>query len=609
MDALLAHVPECKACSEDRPVAAAAQSEEDSSFFPLTSPQGEPQEEKKAADSIKAAAEQAEAPPHLSVAAQEAVASLLNAPSPLSGHTALYAVALYPSDHTVGFVERLVRRRADPNVIGCLANKGGGFGSGANQHGETALVAAARRGETSLIKKLIDLGADVNARAADGSRILHVGVERGDRIALEALLRAPGCNVDVVDPRGRTALVTALKCGSTELAKVLIHAACNVDARDVNGAAPILHAANVHSESLCTLMLERRADPDAADPADHSHIIHLSVQARNEVLFSALLAARADIHAPHPRDGRTPLHLAAGVRMAPLVGMLISLEAQVDARSAVGDTPLRLAVQSHDLESVELLCRAKADPNAANRSGCAAVHAAVSSGNTRMTELLVQLGADVHLADARRWRPIHYGASGGSGEVVEYLLNCRANLWAKSYYGRTPHDLGRNGATEALVNASMKNPPPPEYAKTGPLEVPRLATTVIPKKPAMKRPASARSQPKVYASSGGQSGGGTGSVSAHETSIQSTSNRSAPLQVDVGTSVDGGSLPAQESIQTSGTQISDTPMDSLTKTSEGLLPPIVSASKLRAGGTPRGAKKDGILDIRLIGTGVRRQQT
>eukprot|EP00927_Polykrikos_kofoidii_P029815 TRINITY_DN25710_c0_g1_i1.p1 TRINITY_DN25710_c0_g1~~TRINITY_DN25710_c0_g1_i1.p1 ORF type:complete len:1406 (-),score=194.74 TRINITY_DN25710_c0_g1_i1:104-3790(-) len=366
-----------------------------------------------------------------------ALTGFLNSPDPVTGHTPLYAAALYPSDYTIGVVIRLVKRSADANLRD-------------PQCSEPPLVAAVRRGEASLVRAFVDLSADINVRAADGQTALQVSICRGEQDVFKEVLQTPGCDIDGSDLRGRTALVTALRCRNCEFISHLIEARCDVDARDTGGAAPILHAAAVPDAETCALLLSSWADCNAVDPTDGSHVLFSAFRRQNIGLLQALLRAKANVHARHPQERRLPLHFAAALRMSAVAEALIAFHAEVDGQSDIGDTPLRLAVQTRSLDVIEILCEAAADPNSPNKSGCAAIHAAVASGKHDLVQLLMRYRADVHLADSRRWRPLHYGATSGSADVVECLLHGRANPHARSFHGRTACELARSGTEDAM---------------------------------------------------------------------------------------------------------------------------------------------------------------
>src|SRR5262249_15411433 len=71
--------------------------------------------------------------------------------------------------------------------------------------GYTALHTAAFRGRAEIAKLLIDRGADVNGTASDGFTPLHQAAWRGN-CAVARLLLAAGADVNARDDKGRTPL-------------------------------------------------------------------------------------------------------------------------------------------------------------------------------------------------------------------------------------------------------------------------------------------------------------------------------------------------------------------------------------------------------------------
>ena len=67
-----------------------------------------------------------------------------------------------------------------------------------NPDGKTALHVAAVRDKDHVVKVLIDHGAEVNARTHDGRTLLGAVANRGHLPTLNALLSAPGINIDPV---------------------------------------------------------------------------------------------------------------------------------------------------------------------------------------------------------------------------------------------------------------------------------------------------------------------------------------------------------------------------------------------------------------------------
>jgi uncharacterized protein len=78
--------------------------------------------------------------------------------------------------------------------------------------GVTPLQSAIAGGHTEIALELMEGGADVRARTADGVTPLHAAAQRGDERVLEALL-ARGADPTVLDGRGRAAADLAEEAG------------------------------------------------------------------------------------------------------------------------------------------------------------------------------------------------------------------------------------------------------------------------------------------------------------------------------------------------------------------------------------------------------------
>jgi serine/threonine-protein phosphatase 6 regulatory ankyrin repeat subunit B len=80
-----------------------------------------------------------------------------------------------------------------------------------------------KSGDYAEVKRLIEKGADVNARNNGGSTALMRASYRGRQDIVQLLIEA-GADVNVQDNEGWTALMFASGMGHTEVAQVLIEA-------------------------------------------------------------------------------------------------------------------------------------------------------------------------------------------------------------------------------------------------------------------------------------------------------------------------------------------------------------------------------------------------
>jgi len=81
----------------------------------------------------------------------------------------------------------------------------------------TALVFAARQGHLSTVSELIESGADINARAADGQTALTLSINNG-HFDISSYLIEKGADVNVQDAQGFTPLYYAVEARNMEVA-------------------------------------------------------------------------------------------------------------------------------------------------------------------------------------------------------------------------------------------------------------------------------------------------------------------------------------------------------------------------------------------------------
>jgi ankyrin repeat protein len=119
-----------------------------------------------------------------------------------------------------------------------------------NNNDYTVLILASQKGHTEIVEALLAKGADVNAKANDGSTAFLWANVNGHTEIVKALL-AKGVNVnEKARKNGMTALIAASQNGHTEIVEALLAKGADVNAKEDRGYTALVFASNTEIENL-----------------------------------------------------------------------------------------------------------------------------------------------------------------------------------------------------------------------------------------------------------------------------------------------------------------------------------------------------------------------
>ena len=338
----------------------------------------------------------------------------------------------------------------DPAAVEALLDAGADVNIVAGYWGRSALHLAVMmsgndaEGALRLVRRLLEMGADPNARANGGHVPLHYAVRLWSEALVAALLGALA-DVNARDHSGFTPLhMAAQSPGGPAVVEALLHAGAEVDARDSTGRTP-LHVAvgagggrstgilfftfrrrvelgAARDGAAITPLLRNGADADARDSFGDTPLHHAVAQG-NPHHVAVLVGAGADVNAANG-SGDTPLHRAISLRPTPetlasgpeIVTALFDAGADVNARNNLGETPLRLAGKVYNPLARARLIELGAGPEAPDRQGGNAglpicdwpdgefIHAAPPES----LRGCLAAGVDVNARDDHGNTPLHY---------------------------------------------------------------------------------------------------------------------------------------------------------------------------------------------------------
>ncbi|KAL2832229.1 ankyrin repeat-containing domain protein [Aspergillus pseudoustus] len=297
-----------------------------------------------------------------------------------------------------------------------------------NENGQTALWIATRSSAplfgTSVVKYLIDLGADVNIPDREGATPLLKACMSPVRHqnVLTTLVEA-GADVNLANEDGMTPLLLVMlsttNVNVSPVVKLLLEHGARVDIHDLNGRGP-LHLARMNFAGAY-------AAESVALVLDHGANIN---------------------HQDH--RGRTPLHYA--VVFPKIVDSLIDRGAEVNARDDLGNTPLHMVCKSIELENGDRifsrLLEAGADLDQRNNQGDSPLHSALdlSTPSIQRCLALVMHGSDTRATGSRGLAPLSLVVEQEFMDIATKCVLCIVLL----KHGATVDTRGTAGATPLL---------------------------------------------------------------------------------------------------------------------------------------------------------------
>lgn len=192
-----------------------------------------------------------------------------------------------------------------------------------NEEGDTPLIIAARKGETSTVVDLIEHGADVRLANKEGLTALHVLARQGDVAGIKAvLLKHP-----------------------------------NLNAYSKGGLTPLGVAISANQKSVAFLLTEmgaiKKVQDHVQDESDSIPFLNLIQADKFSEVQNFLLAGVTDVA---DRNGNRALHYAVSLGVSEeMLTSLINAGFDINATDHYGRTPLMLAVQNENFSAIKVL--------------------------------------------------------------------------------------------------------------------------------------------------------------------------------------------------------------------------------------------------------------
>ena len=244
------------------------------------------------------------------------------------------------------------------------------------------LISAIKGRNVEAVMALLEQGAAVNERQADGATALHWAVHWDDVASAKALIQA-GAHVNVENELGVTPLFIATADASAVMVETLLAAGADARTALPSGETALMAAARTGKHDAVRALVSRGADPNAREHLRGQTALMWAAAEEHVEMVRVLLDLGARIDGAS-MAGHTALLSAARTGNIPVVELLLDRGANIETTAADGSTPLLIATVRGQVPLARFLLDRGADPNVI-AAGYTPLHWASAKWQTTMT--------------------------------------------------------------------------------------------------------------------------------------------------------------------------------------------------------------------------------
>ncbi|KAF3087187.1 hypothetical protein TWF706_011259 [Orbilia oligospora] len=326
-----------------------------------------------------------------------------------------------------------------------------------DSNGHEPLLWAARNGYTAEVQRLVDNGADLEAKEDKNDRTALALATMNQYKSVIKILLDKGADTNTRDKSGRTLLSWTAEKGYEAIVRLLVDGGADIEGRDsdIYSYTPLLWAAQEGRESIVRFLLDRGANIEAKDGKQGRTALVWTAIYERGAMTQLLLDSGADIEA-QDNSGLTSLFYASERGYESVVQPLLDKDANIEVKDKLGRSMLsRAATKGHE-KVIRMLVDKGANieerDNGNVNFGFTPLLWAAQEGRESVIRVLVDMGADIEVKDRRnRLTPLSWASRNGHEGIVRLLLDKGANIETKDKNGDTPLRLATGRGHQAVA--------------------------------------------------------------------------------------------------------------------------------------------------------------
>jgi len=257
--------------------------------------------------------------------------------------------------------------------------------------GNTPLIGASYKGLISIVKKLVNNGAKVDAKSKSGFHAAQAAAREGHLDILKFLIQEEPQVVDLKGSYGTTPLIEVAFHGHLNIVKFLLsHQEVDIDSQDNYGGSSLMAASLYNHTEVVEFLVQEGANIELKNKRG-SHAAYFAAQKGNVKVLKFLVQNAPDVVDMKGSNGRTPLGIAAEKGHLNVVKYLLAQpNVDIDSQDNFGFTPLYLATMNNHEKIVQILLQKGADKSIKNDRGGTALGLAEHNKFVNIIEILKQ---------------------------------------------------------------------------------------------------------------------------------------------------------------------------------------------------------------------------